>query len=456
MSAGQVLTYHAMRMAWCRAALFGFFKRWAVYLLVGLAVLAGNHSAFIDAASALAAWAVLPVFYGAAHLGPDVTANLPAGVSNAVAAGLAAGMTPDVSRWAGPWAAAAQAALVLAAYVLVAGALVFALGPMLWPHSWAETERALPLAATDLQRSDGWVTLLALLPLFAVYCAGATVWLLRLPPWLRGHQLAALSLLFLSALGGLLLGWHLLGVRRRTAAGAGWAAMPRALSRARRIASGDAIANTSTNTNTKISAPTDDAPAGRVSVSPAKRLNAGRMHGVRALVLLPLWRGPAQRSGKAIVLTGLALLSCALGLCWWPLAGGWWLALFALVAQLMTTRLNVLVRTELGALHRACTALPLSARALALWRDAVVLFPLVLGGVGLWVLLATLAAPAAPNWVVVGLFGAFLVAGNWVLMRTANAPARRFAVAEPDPSARIAGWLLVLVIAVALATEVFP
>lgn len=38
------LGYHAMRMRWCRAALWAFVRRWVAYLAVGAVLLAAGMS----------------------------------------------------------------------------------------------------------------------------------------------------------------------------------------------------------------------------------------------------------------------------------------------------------------------------------------------------------------------------------------------------------------------------
>ena len=60
------VSYHAMRMAWCRVALWMFVRRWAAYLVAGASVLvvgmAGGLADAVSAVRAMCAWLVLPLF----------------------------------------------------------------------------------------------------------------------------------------------------------------------------------------------------------------------------------------------------------------------------------------------------------------------------------------------------------------------------------------------------------
>lgn len=349
-------------------------RRWGTYVLVGLLVIGARSM------PALAAWSVLPLFQAAQQ-------------------------------------SIGQALMLTLGYALIGGMVVWGLSPVLWPRAWAEAERALPIVERERRLSDLTVVLLGLTPLFAVYFAGAAIWLVKAPDWFQLVRSWALAMLLTSMALSLAFGITILRWRR------GLPATP----------------------------------------TPAWPSRKGRRHGVSslserqtlpiamALVVMPLWRGPAQRSGRFLLLSLLALLTCDAGLMVWPLHAFWWLAAFAALAQVFTTRLNVLASTELGALHGACAALPISGRWLQMARFVVVMAPLF---IGLAVLLPALTySPVAVQTTV---WTAYLVAlplGNMALVAASNAQPKMQRT-EAD-AALVSWWLVILVLSLALASEVF-
>jgi hypothetical protein len=171
------LAYHAMRMRWCRAALWAFVRRWGIYMVVAAAVLAGGSSGALASVQALCAWLVLPLFRAAVE-----------------------------PVWLVP-AVALQA--------LLGAGLVWGMRPLLWPLRWAATERALPIARRDLMVSDSVVVALGLTPLVVLYAVGAQALVARDPAWLRPALAAALGGLGVAILGSLALGVALLRSMRR-------------------------------------------------------------------------------------------------------------------------------------------------------------------------------------------------------------------------------------------------
>ena len=155
------LGYHAMRMRWCRSALWAFVRRWGVYLVGGAALFAagmpGGPGDALSAVRGLCAWLVLPLFQAAAE-----------------------------PVWLVP---------AIALQALVGAGLVWGMRPLLWPAQWAMAERALPVARCETLLSDCRVVPLGLLP-WALPCAlGAHALLARDPTWLhpiRGRALFAL------------------------------------------------------------------------------------------------------------------------------------------------------------------------------------------------------------------------------------------------------------------------
>ncbi|MDP3650761.1 MAG: hypothetical protein Q8R67_03665 [Rhodoferax sp.] len=299
-------------------------------------------------------------------------------------------------------------------YGLAGAMLVWGLSPVLWPRRWALAERALPVRPRARRRSDLTVVLLGLTPLFGVYVAGAVVWAAQAPGWLREVWGQALVLLGASAALSVSLGVGILEWRRSVPVHA-------ASTQARR--------------------PTALKAQDRHMVSVA-----------RALLWLPLRRGPAQRAGRFMAVCLLAALVCAASLAYAPGQANWWLAAFAALTQTLTTRLYVLVRTELGALHAACAALAVPPNALQRSRYALALFPMLLGTV---LMACTLLSQGVQ--VHTAVFTTYVLAvlgGNTVLVL--SAPSQPDAPPAAGSAARISWWLLVLVVQVALASEVLP
>ena len=373
------LSYGQVRLAWCRMALVNLIRRWGIYVLVGLLVLGGAGSSAVAAMTAFAAWSVLPLFQSALQ---------PIG----------------------------QAFLMTFGYALVGGMVVWGLSPVLWSRGWAEAERALPIVEREQRMSDLIIVLLGLTPLFAVYFAGATIWLVKAPAWFQPVQSWALGMLFTSMILSIVFGVAIVGWRRGLAANSPPAGSGR---RGHRHA---------------------------VSTSSQQQILSSAM----ALVAIPLWRGPAQRSGRFFLLSLLALLSCVASLMVWPLLAPWWLAAFATLAQVLISRLNVLVSTELGPLHDASAALPVNGIWLQTARHAVAIAPLLIGQTVL--LMALAYSPVAISPMV---WAAYLVAlplGNIALVAASSARPRMQRSA--DDAARVSWWLLMLVLSLALASEV--
>ncbi|MCA0176047.1 MAG: hypothetical protein LCH73_07130 [Proteobacteria bacterium] len=297
----------------------------------------------------------------------------------------------------GPWPLAGATL----AYALAGVLPVWLTRPLWWPARWAEAERALPLPASVLRASDrrclrwGWLPLQGLLALGA-----ALLWALD-PPGLHATRSLAVAALALAALAAAVLARALLR-RWRAAAAPGHAS---------------------------------DGPA-----TLAQGVQA--QHAQWALLLRPLWRGPARRSGRALALLLAAAPLPALALMGWPAHGGWWLAAQALLAMAGTAELQRRLHDELAPLWAACAALPLRTPPPRAART-LVCAPAALG------VAATLAV----------LLGAHrphpLPLAGWLLgmavaiWRASSAPTAR---ADHD-----AAWtLLVLALTFAFASQVMP
>ena len=384
--------YERVRLGWCLALLRAFMRRWGVYIAVVLLVLSGSSDSAVAAMKALAAWTVRPLLHAAAH-----------------------------PLW--------LAALGTAAHAMAGALVVWGLRPLLWPRGWAEVERALPIPPAQQRRSDALVVGLALVPLFGVYLAGAAVWVIesrgRLPP----HGGAAALWLVVSMALSVAAGVAILQRMRHAPAGPPQGRIPECA--ARRYSS--------------------DPRSVHARVAKVTLRSRGRpLPAWRALVLLPLWRGPAQRSGRLLAACGVLLLAFSPVLARWPQFAAWWLGAFASLGLLATSRLAGLVALELTPLHDECGVLPIAPARLRQWRRIAAMLPL------------SVALPALLTVAVLRIDGlrpivlAAFAAAAWsgALWQVVLSTARRSMARGEDPEARVAGWLFTLVLLLALASEV--
>lgn len=303
----------------------------------------------------------------------------------------------------------AQGLAVLLAHAGIALLLAWGLRETLLPRHWLQAERALPLSWRQRSAADLLVVALAQSPLFLLYLASLLSWRHANPVWLRGHWDRGLLFMAASVLLSLLGATALLAWRRR---------VPRPSAAARssyRSASGD---------------------------------TAGRLGAWRALVGLPLWRGPARPVAGALLL-GTAGLIALLLLAWqWPLALKWFLAGYALVAMIGTLRVHSLVQRCHGPLLLAARSLPLVA---SFERRVPRLLALASGALCWPLLLATvLLLPAHA-----GLPALSPLTTPAYLLAALLAPALQLWGPSAQGEARAARWLLSLVLWVALATEIY-
>ena len=287
---------------------------------------------------------------------------------------------------------------------LLAGGCVWALRSLLWPVRWREAEAALPIDPRARLHSDIVVVAVALLPLVLLQAVGAGAMLAGL----RGghpHAPALLALLALLAanVAALALGVVLLQHLRRPLGGS----KPRA--------------------------------AAGPSFAPKAALRGAWP---LALLLRPLWRGPARRSGQLMALGTALLLLPAVALLLWPARLPWCLAAGALAALVLVTRLHGLAREEFAPLFEAASMLPLHPPLLHKSLALLCLLPLLPAAAALQPGLARATLrPAVLLAYAAAVFGACLVE---VLSRPA------------EPSDKAARWLFSLVLCVALASEVAP
>lgn len=307
------------------------------------------------------------------------------------------------------------------AQALLGAALVWGARAMLWPVAWREAERALPLRRAQSLRSDALVVACALLPLWALEAAGAGALLASGAPWLLGHRMLAMLALASAAAASLGLGVLLLQRMRRLP-------QPRAAHCASTAAA---------------------RPAPWLATGTQAARHGRRPAVMAALVWLPLWRGPARRTGLALAMAAAALCAPAVGLAWRPGWAGWWLAAWALLALLATSRLATLARLEFSALHAACAHLPLQPQRLQHARQALPLAALLPGLAALGLAL-TLAASAWPGPAALVLRPAVLAGYGLACVGSCAVEA---CSAPADAAAKSSRWLLSLALCIALASE---
>ena len=375
----QHFSYSQVRFAWCKTVLMSLLRRWGIYIVVGLFILGGFGSNALAAMMAMAAWTVLPLFSAVQH-------------------------------------SLLHGAFLTIAYALVAGAIVLGLSPWLWPRSWAEVERALPIDRVERRRSDITVVLLGLAPLFAICALGTVIWLLQFPPWFQKIWGVAIFMLAVSMLLSVAFGVAILDWRR-----------------------GLPVKSTS-----------DWAFPRKRSLGNSWAGHHKTLSVAMALVVLPMVRGSAQRSGRLFIVGLFAMLMIVSAIAVWPTYLSWWLAAFATLAQMVLTRLNVLVAADLGPLHEECVNFPIRPSLLILARRAAVMTPLFFGQIVLSAVVFLAALPVrAPVFIAYLLASMLGVMGLVIAASTETVPGVR-----EDPAARVAWWLLILVISVALASEV--
>ncbi len=391
------MSYRQVRLAACWAALWALAMRWALYIVFGLAVLGAFSYGAVASMSAIVSLSFWPLVH-AAHSGSAL---------------MLAGVT--------------------ALHGLVGALLLWSLAGLLLPRTWAETERALPLQRRERLTSDVAVTLWALLPLAALYACAAVIWWVQAsgPP----HVLLALSMLPASLAISAGLGSALVGRARALAPS----------THGFKTTQGAPSPSLRRSSQLRSALPFPSPPL--ISVS-----NAG--------LLRTMWRGPARRSARWWGGALAAALLPALCLVWQPGWGTPLLMTAVLVWQLLSTRLATLAVLELAPLHAAAAALPVAPQQWQRWRELMSLLPVVLALVLFTVTLlavlpaatsgAATAAPAlhqaVPSWrtgvwcalVAVVLFG--------------NAALNRHATLRPED--RAGYWLFVLVLQLALASEV--
>ncbi|MBT9491970.1 MAG: hypothetical protein IV107_06395 [Paucibacter sp.] len=294
-----------------------------------------------------------------------------------------------------------QSAVVL--HALPGLLLCWGLREQLLPRHWLDAERALPLRRRELLLADLAVITLALLPLALLYSISIAAWRYADPAWMRGLWPVALINFALSLLLSLLAAAALMQVRRRPRVGAAPLAGP---------------------------------------VSRRTPPSSAVMSSSWALLLLPLWRGPARPVLHVLLLAGIALAAALLAALRWPQQASWALAVYTLLAMGLSARLHAQALRCYAPLMQASQVLPLRP---TFWPQRLLLLaltPALLAWCALLALLMLgpwrLAPLAAPLFFAYGLL----------------APALPM-LAAPGSSAesRAGRWLLSWALWVALASE---
>jgi hypothetical protein len=381
------LPYGDLRLRWCGLALLAFMRRWAAYLAVAATVAGAGAVGWQEIIPAVAAWLVLPLFW-----------------------------------------ASTQGAWPLPATLLQAGAgaaCIWGARSLLWPSAWAEAERALPIPRAATLRSDLLVVLLTLLPVGLLLVVGTASVLGHHPAWLLPTQGRALAALAVACAGAVMLGVALLQAGRQPAGR--WARW--------RAPKGVALGVHRTESGGSACLPPGAAVAALRILSP--------LRWPLALLVLPLWRGPARRTGWTLLLGSAAVAVPALGLT--LLQGGepWWLVACSGLALLVATRVNHLARLETAELFDACRNLPVAPAPLQHARAALGLLAVLPGIVGLCTVALGGRAP--------GLRVAVLA--TWALACLGGCTVEVLS-APADAATKAGRWLFTLVLCICLATEV--
>ena len=296
-----------------------------------------------------------------------------------------------------------EASAVLIGHAGLASGLAWVLREALLPAHWLLAERALPLTAGQRARADLAVVALAQSPLFLLYLASLLSWRHVDPAWLRGHWPRGLVCMAASVLLSLTSATGLLALRRR---------------------------------------PRPPTPGRVANHLPSPLRPRTCLRPWPALLILPLWRGPARPVAAVLLLTATGLLGLLGGVALGSVELRWGLAGFALVTMVGCTQAHGRALRCYAPLIQASLSLPLRRRAWPLRLRMLALSPVVLA----WPLLLALLLTGA--WPLSGRIAPAYLLAAWVM------PAAQMWAPSPQPETRAGRWMLALVVWVALATEI--
>ncbi len=313
-----VMSYAAMRAAWCRREMLAFLRRWAAYAAVIVMLIGAGAAGAPDVVMGVCALLVLP---------------LAAAIENPA------------------WLVPAMLAHAAAGVMLLAGART-----LLWPRGWRDAEAALPIVPAQRIGTDTIVCTAALLPWALPCLIGAA----RIAADHRSPA-ALLAAVLASSAGSVAIGAAMLAAMRGAQPGR----------RSRRVRSAAAA----TGNAHPPALPARLATAGWLRVlcvaplvrGPARR--SGRLALAATLAL-----AAAGGSALAGVIEPLQRLDAANR---FDLTGCT-LAVYSAAALLVITRLNRLVRDETAPLLEACRPLPLTARTIETSLRLITLAPMLL------------------------------------------------------------------------------
>lgn len=178
-SIGKIISYHAVRSAWCRRRLASFLRKWGIYIVTGALVLGSSGSDPVATVTGLVSTAVLPLVWGMQQ---------PIWIEAMVAIG----------------------------YAGLGALLCWGMRPLLWAPAWRDIELSLPIAPRDKLRSDLIVLALALSPFYLLCLAGLSKWALSVPSQLRIQLLIAPAILLAALMLALMFGVVMLKAMRRS------------------------------------------------------------------------------------------------------------------------------------------------------------------------------------------------------------------------------------------------
>lgn len=366
------IDYHAMRMLRFRIALVDFFRRWGLYLAVAIVVFGAGSNAPLSVTAAAASTLLSPLRAAADRGWLIVPATL--------------------------------------VYAVIGALPVVLTRPLWWPRHWADAERALPLAARTIVRSDRLFGGIVMLPWQALLLSG---WIAIAVNQDTGHDAVhrwlAVAAWVAAAGGSLILSLRWMHHVRSRAAGP----IATSFMRPRPIA------------------------------VRARTTRPLRVH--RALLMLPLARGRANVSAGLLTTGCVMTITCAMLATWTPVPTGWALASLALAALVATSLLRSRTTRELRPLWHDQRQLPLDVRACDRAQRGLVLVPALSGICAGLVASAWSTGSVRPTvltlYVVVLAVGCVLESIDTEDMKATNHAAR---------------WILMLALAIAFGSEVTP
>lgn len=171
--------YRKVRLAWCRARLREFLRKWGIYIVTGIGVLGISDSDPLATMTGVMAIATMPMVWALQQ---------PAWICS----------------------------LAVAGYAAFGALLLLGMSPLLWPVAWRDIEMSLPIRRSDKRRSDLAVIALALQPFYLLCAAGMLKWAAatHARPASLAFAVAALAVAFASSLAA---GLFMMDVKRRPA-----------------------------------------------------------------------------------------------------------------------------------------------------------------------------------------------------------------------------------------------